>query len=88
MDESEIQVTKSEQIATYRQIITPMKQENVPEILLTLLKVYRASHITGPVTLNFRSGGVSNLVCDQIAHVPEGSAADKVLEHLFGVNGK
>lgn len=84
MNEDDICVTKTEQLATYRQVITPNGTGTVGEIIAALLEVYKVNRITGPIVLNVNQGGVRNIVADQLAKVPEGSEADIALEHLFG----
>lgn len=83
MNEDEIIVTKTENFATFRQHIRPKSQEAVLSIISALLDVYRAAHITGPVTIHFNQGGVRSMEYDQIASIPVGSEADKAVETLF-----
>jgi hypothetical protein len=84
VQEANIGVTKSEQIATYRQTITPQGAESVTQIATALLRVYRANKITGTITFHMNQGGVRNIIADQTARVPEGGEADAALEALFG----
>lgn len=86
MNEDDICVTRSEQYATYRQIITPNGTGSAEEIFSALAAVYRANRITGQVVINFGQGGVRNFIADQVAKVRDGSVADKALEELFGRN--
>jgi len=84
MEEEEINAsTKSEQFVTFRQTITPHEQISVPDIITTLLKMYRASKVTGSLTIHFNQGGVRNFTTDQLAKIAEGSAEDTMLEDLF-----
>lgn len=84
MEAVNIGVTKSEQIATYRQTITPQGAESVTQIAAALLRVYRANKITGTITFHLNMGGVRNIIADQTIKVPEGGEADAALEALFG----
>lgn len=86
MNEDDIIVTKTENFATFRQHIRPKSQESVLSIVSALLDVYRAAHITGPVTLHFNQGGVRSMEYDQIAVIPSGSEADKAVESLYAKN--
>jgi hypothetical protein len=84
MNEDQICVTRSEQYATYRQVITPNGTGTVQDILTALLEVYKSGRVTGHITVNFNQGGVRNFIADQIAKVRDGSVADQELEKLFG----
>lgn len=84
MEEKQITVTKEEQFATYRQVVYPPTQEAIPEVVTTLIRVYREGKITGSMTIAFNQGGVRNIVADQTARVPAGSVQDQILEELFG----
>jgi len=84
MDPESICVTRSEQFATYRQVITPNGTGSAQEIFAALVEVYRCNRITGQITINFGQGGVRNFIADQVKKVRDGSAADEVLENLFG----
>jgi hypothetical protein len=84
MNEEDICVTRSEQYATYRQIITPNGTGTAQDIFAALVEVYRVNRITGQIVINFNQGGARNFIADQVAKVREGSEADTALEHLFG----
>lgn len=84
MEGTELNVTKTEQLATYRQMVTPPDQASVVDIFTTLVRLYRQGNLTGSMVVNFNQGGVRNFVADQLAIVPEGSEADKAFEELFG----
>lgn len=84
MEGNELNVTKTEQFATFRQVVTPVDQANVVDTFSTLLRLYREGKITGALVVNFNQGGVRNFVTDQLARIRSGSDADKAFEELFG----
>lgn len=84
MDGTELKVTKTQQLATYRQTVTPPDQASVVEIFTTLVRLYREGNLTGSMVVNFNQGGVRNFVADQLATVPKGGDADKAFDALFG----
>lgn len=76
-------VTKREQFATFRQHIRPKSYEAALEVFGDVLNSYKASKMTGPVTLNFSQGALTVIAYDQIVRVPDGSPADKAIFELF-----
>lgn len=84
MEGTELNVTETKQLATYRQTVTPPDQASVVEVFATLVRLYREGNLTGSMVVNFNQGGVRNFVADQLAVVPDGSDADRVFDALFG----
>jgi hypothetical protein len=97
MNEDDIAVTRSEQFATYRQLIEPpatapgavkatpeQRHQWALEVVATLLAVSRTGRVTGQIVINMNQGGVRNFIADQVARVADGSVADEALEVLFG----
>lgn len=82
MEFKEIAVTKSEQFATFRQVVTPKKLE-IPGTLLTLHDILSKQKFGGKMIVNYQQGGVTNIITEQVAEVKEGSAADRILESEF-----
>lgn len=80
----EINVTKEEQFATHRQIITPEGKETIVPILTTLHDVLTLGKFRGKMIVNYNQGGVTNIMTEHVANVRKGSAADVALEEEFG----
>jgi len=83
MEAEDIVVTKREQFATFRQHVRPKTHEAAVEIFSHVMQSYKASKLTGPVTINFSQGALTVIAYDQIARVPDGSPADKAITELF-----
>lgn len=78
-----INVVRKKLTANYEQVVTIGRQTNVPETLAALNKMLTEDGFTGRMVVNYNQGGVTNIVTEQVAHIREGSEADKVLEPEF-----
>lgn len=85
MDSNEINVTKTEQVAIYRQTIVPESQDKTV-IEETIASTYRAlseGKATAKIMVSMTMGGVRNITTEQVAKISPGSEADRILDDEF-----
>lgn len=84
LPDGEIPVVKTEQFATFRQVIRPKVQSEVHILIVSILRHLRLGRFTGRMTIEVNQGGVREIVTEQkSAHIPEGTVADKAIEKEF-----
>lgn len=82
MQDTEINVTKRERVATLRQVITPSSQEEVASVLAGIIELYREQKITGKMQIVFNQGGVQNFVTEEVTR-PRSVTETMVFDDFF-----
>lgn len=67
----EIPVKGRKHIETFRESIIPRTQEEVPEIMTSLLPIARKEKVTGKIELNLANGGVRSISLESTKEIVE-----------------